>query len=126
MSTSIHTIENPITNAGMIWGKLHTEREEICSALLSEALNTRESTTAHETDANEESPREVEFKRRELLQGRLREIDDALDRLLSGAYGRCSDCNTAIEDKRLDVDPATAFCIACQEYTECEHHFRTL
>lgn len=126
MSTNIHTVENPMASAGLIWGHLHTEREEICAALLAQPPYSRGNTTSHDADANEESPREVEFKRRELLQKRLRQIDDALDRLLSGVYGHCSDCNSSIEEKRLSADPATAFCIACQEFTECEHHFRTL
>lgn len=110
----------------MIWGRLHAEREEISAALLDEPGIAPYTLTAPEADANEESSRDVEFKHRELLQARLRQIDDALDRLLSGAYGRCSDCNSSIEEKRLDADPAIAFCIACQQYTECEHHFRTL
>jgi RNA polymerase-binding transcription factor DksA len=124
MSTNLQTIERPVTSAGLIWGRLRTEREEICDALIAEPV--RETTNSHEIDPNEESSRDVEFKHRELLQGRLRQIDDALDRLLSGAYGHCSDCNSPIETKRLDADPAIAFCIACQQFTECEHHFRTL
>jgi RNA polymerase-binding transcription factor DksA len=123
MSTNMQTIDR-VPNAGLIWGRLHTEREEICEALLSEP--PKDTGNSPEFDANEESSRDVEFKRRELLQARLRHIDDALDRLLAGGYGHCSDCNSPIEDKRLDTDPATAFCIACQEYTECEDHFRTL
>lgn len=124
MSTNMQTIDRPLPSEGLIWGRLHSEREEICEALLSET--PRDTGNSHELDANDESSRDVEFKRRELMQGRLRQIDDALDRLLAGAYGHCSDCNSPIEERRLDTDPATAFCIACQQYTECEHHFRTL
>lgn len=124
MSTQTHTVETPLANAGLIWGQLHAEREEICSALLADAHTA--DLQEFEIDGNDESARDVEFKHRELLQARLRQIDDALDRLLSGVYGRCSDCNTSIEDKRLAADPAIAFCIACQQFTECEHHFRTL
>jgi DnaK suppressor protein len=124
MSTHIHTIENPVANAGLVWQRLHAEREEICAALLEEARTAQ--LNEFDADANDESSRDVDFKHRELLQARLRQIDDAMDRLLSGAYGRCSDCNTSIEDKRLDADPAIAFCIECQQFTECEHHFRTL
>jgi len=124
MSTHIQEFQNPVGNAGLIWGRLHAERENVCAALLAEGRLTRDNVNgANEKD---EVTSGVEFKRRELLQARLRQIDDALDRLLSGAYGRCSDCNTSIDENRLDADPALAFCIACQQYTECEHHFRTL
>jgi RNA polymerase-binding transcription factor DksA len=126
MSTNTYSTENPAASAGLIWGRLHAEREEICAALLEEARNLQEAASFLENDVNEESPRDVEFKHRELLQARLRQIDDALDRLLSGAYGRCSDCNESIEDKRLEADPVIAYCIACQSDSECEHHFRTL
>jgi hypothetical protein len=43
----------------------------------------------------------------------LRTIDDALDRVMSGAYGFCSQCGRAIEGRTLDVDPAWALCLNC-------------
>jgi RNA polymerase-binding transcription factor DksA len=113
------TYRRPIPDGAVIWHRLHAEREEICAALLKTRSNV------DEIEA-EESDRDVEFKRRELLQARLRQLDDALDRVISGAYGHCSDCNKEIDEPRLTVDPAAAFCIECQQFTECEHHFRTL
>ena len=63
---SIHLAEIPIGGqAGFVWNRLHGEREEICEALVKE-----------ETDG-----------RRKILQTRLRKVDDALDRLMSGSYG---------------------------------------
>jgi hypothetical protein len=50
---------------GFTWNRLHGEREEICEALVKE---------------------ETEGKRH-ILQARLRRIDDALDRLMSGSFG---------------------------------------
>jgi len=79
---------------GFIWNRLHGEREDIRAALLK----------ADEPSANE---------RRELLQSRLRKLDDALDRLMSGSYGHCSSCGRPIEDKKLDMDPAWALCRKC-------------
>jgi len=61
---TIHLAEIPIGGKdGFIWNRLHGEREELCEALVKE---------------------EAEFKRH-LLQARLRSIDDALDRLMSGS-----------------------------------------
>ena len=48
-----------------------------------------------------------------MLQTRLRKVDDALDRLMSGSYGNCSKCGRAIDDSRLDLDPALALCLDC-------------
>ena len=55
---------------GAIWNRLHGEREDICEALLKRP--------APASDAQE------------LLQARLRSIDDALDRLMSGSYDSAS------------------------------------
>ena len=54
---------------GAVWNRLHGEREDICEALLERSEPTSQ---AHQ--------------RQELLQARLRTIDDALDRLMSGSY----------------------------------------
>jgi len=97
-------ITNPITrgientfdsSGGLVWNRLHSEREDICAALLKEA-----------------APGFAD-KRRELLHSRLRKIDDALDRLFSGSYGNCSKCGKRIEDLKLDADAATPFCQDC-------------
>jgi len=66
---TIHLAEIPLGGKdGFTWNRLHGEREEICEALLKE-----------ETEG-----------RRRILQTRLRQIDDALDRLMSGSYGHPS------------------------------------
>jgi hypothetical protein len=66
---TIHLIEVPIGGKdGYVWNRLHGEREEICEALVKEETESR----------------------RKILQARLRRIDDALDRLMSGSYGHYS------------------------------------
>jgi len=63
MST-IQLAEVPIGGkSGAVWNRLHGEREDICEALLKRS----------------------EPASKELLQARLRTIDDALDRLMSGS-----------------------------------------
>ncbi len=60
---TIHLAEVPIGGKdGFVWNSLHGEREEICEALVKEEADGK----------------------RHLLQARLRSIDDALDRLMSG------------------------------------------
>jgi Prokaryotic dksA/traR C4-type zinc finger len=90
---TIHLIDVPLGGKdGSVWNRLHGEREEICEALLKEA------TKSH----------------REIMQSRLRRVDDALDRLMSGSYGHCSKCGHAIDDAKLEIDPAVALCRDCR------------
>jgi hypothetical protein len=80
--------------AGFVWNRLHGEREEICDALLKDT-----------------GPLVEDLK--ELLQTRLRKVDDALDRLMSGSYGHCSKCGRTIDESRLEVDPVLGLCLDC-------------
>lgn len=87
---TIHLIEIPIGGkGGFTWNRLHSEREDICEALLKDD------------------------ERKESLQARLRKVDDALDRLMSGSYGNCANCGRSIDNRRLDIDPALELCSDC-------------
>ena len=108
----IHLVEIPIGgNGGLAWNQLHSERENICEVML------KDSRKMSGLDAEVKGPREVAttYWHQELLQARLRKIDDALDRLMSGSYGNCSKCGRWIEDSKLEFDPAIAFCLNCWE-----------
>jgi hypothetical protein len=92
---TIHLVEIPIGGkAGFVWNRLHGEREDICETLLKDSGPLFE-------------------ERREVLQTRLRKVDDALDRVMAGAYGNCSNCGRAVDDTRLDIDPTLALCLDC-------------
>jgi DnaK suppressor protein len=43
----------------------------------------------------------------------IQRIEAALKRLDEGEYGYCAQCGEDIAAKRLEVDPAAAFCIRC-------------
>ena len=49
---------------------------------------------------------------------RLREIRAALDRLDSGTFGICLNCDEEIAAKRLAAVPWTPLCIVCQEVAD--------
>jgi len=111
-NSKIHLIEIPIGGwEGFIWNRLHSEREDICEAMLKEPLSISG------VDVEADSARTVSTKdsHRE-LQERLRKIDDALDRLMSGSYGNCSKCSQWIGETELDLDPALALCVDCSEH----------
>ena len=44
----------------------------------------------------------------------LQETEAALARIDSGRYGNCETCNRRIDTHRLDVLPATRYCLGCQ------------
>lgn len=92
---TINLVEIPISgHDSRIWNRLHSEREDLCEALVNDSSV-------------------VSDYRRGLHQSRLRKIDDALDRLMSGSYGICPRCGQSIERTLLDVDPALSTCLAC-------------
>ncbi len=106
MSANLNTpaIDQP-GSAGSVWHRLHSEREEVCEALVKDfGTGSKVAERSEVSDAHWHV---------ELLQTRLRKIDDALDRLMSGSYGDCVKCGRWVEDTKLDFDPAIAFCVEC-------------
>jgi RNA polymerase-binding protein DksA len=51
-------------------------------------------------------------------QSTLREIDEALQRIAEGAYGRCESCEELISRQRLRAVPHARNCIECQRKAE--------
>jgi RNA polymerase-binding transcription factor DksA len=47
------------------------------------------------------------------LRETLQEINEALDKLEAGSYGRCESCDQQIPEARLEAKPAAKFCIDC-------------
>src|SRR6185295_13510090 len=114
MSTNLN---NPVIDThaqepdGSVWNRLHSEREDICEALNKECAKNIE--TAGATGKSQVGDERNENWHCDLLQARLRKVDDALDRLMVGNYGNCSKCGKWIEDTKLDFDPAIEFCLGC-------------
>ena len=101
-------IELTSVAGGFIWNRLHSEREDICESLL------KSNPVSAETGRDD-------AWHRQLLQARLRKVDDALDRLMAGSYGSCSKCGRWIEDTKLHFDPAIAFCVECWQRLQRSH-----
>jgi DnaK suppressor protein len=45
-------------------------------------------------------------------------IDEALERIEDGEYGKCVRCEEALPDKRLDAVPWARHCVRCQDLHE--------
>ena len=110
-----------------IWKDLQGEKQALAQDLLEEGPLCQSAVGGlQETDASEESAREVDWHYRAQLEKRLRELSDAQDRLMDGAYGRCADCGKAIGSQRLQAVPEATLCITCQRSTEPETAVCTL
>jgi RNA polymerase-binding transcription factor DksA len=116
-NSRIRVVENPIErHDGLVWNKLHSEREDVCEELLKEGIAN------HKLREQELSgQRQTETWHKDLLQARLRKIDEALNRLMTGSYGNCCKCGRWIQDTKLEFDPAVAFCVECWERTQTQH-----
>lgn len=126
MSTNLQTQtgNDEAQGDGGVWYRLRSEREDICEALLKESRLAPETQTGF-AGVTEAGAAELiiapESWHLDLLQARLRKVDDALDRLMSGTYGECSKCGKWIEDTKLDFDPAIAYCLGCWPRVQTSH-----
>ena len=96
-------------NGGDVWNRLHSEREDICEAMLKDC----QLKSGQEGEANGPRGTATANWHQALLRARLRKIDDALGRLMSGSYGNCRQCGKWIEDTKLAFDLAIEFCLSC-------------
>jgi DnaK suppressor protein len=51
---------------------------------------------------------------------KLKQVDEALDKIKDGSYGTCSTCEQPIPEARLDVQPFAKFCVECLSKMENE------
>lgn len=114
-----------VGTGGEIWELLQGEKEGVCQELLAEGSLLHDEGGSQDSEPSEENTREIEWRHRGQLEARLRNINDAQDRLMDGAYGHCADCGAEIETNRLVADPAVALCICCQRSADGEIRFRS-
>jgi RNA polymerase-binding transcription factor DksA len=61
--------------------------------------------------ASETEARELDLARQTMFEARIGLVDEALQRLDRGEYGRCVVCGKEIPEARLDLVPETPYCI---------------
>jgi DnaK suppressor protein len=49
---------------------------------------------------------------------KIRQIDEALNRIEKGSFGICQDCEEEIPEKRLEANPYVMMCVDCAEDRE--------
>ena len=70
--------------------------------------------------ASEERDREINFILSDRERVKLKQMDDALERLEEGAYGVCESCGLEIAEERLEAMPFSRLCRDCQQDQERE------
>lgn len=69
---------------------------------------------AEPSPSTDEAERQVAHTLAVAAESALSDIDDALQRFLSGGYGRCEHCAARIPFDRLEALPMARFCMPCQ------------
>lgn len=102
--------------------RLQEQRLEITNLYNQDVRAGQESTDEPTEDivdrANNSYNRELMFSISDTERLMLLQVEDALNRLEVGTYGRCTNCGNAINPLRLDAVPWARFCIDCQELAE--------
>ncbi|MBN1595824.1 TraR/DksA family transcriptional regulator [candidate division FCPU426 bacterium] len=62
--------------------------------------------------------RELALGLSETERQRLQEVEDALDRIEGGSYGKCETCGSWIAPQRLEALPFAKLCIECKAKEE--------
>jgi DnaK suppressor protein len=62
--------------------------------------------------------RELELTTLTIVEGELKDIDDALRRLDRGSYGICEECGKQIDEARLEAVPWAHYCVVDQARVE--------
>jgi DnaK suppressor protein len=75
----------------------------------------REGRLANDDEAQRSHDEFVTLHLSRLDYAQLLLVNEALDRLATGEYGTCQECEEAIPPKRLQAVPWARFCVACQE-----------
>src|SRR5215813_4473956 len=70
--------------------------------------------------ASEERDREINFILSDRERNKIKQVDDALERIEDASYGVCESCGLEIAEERLDAMPFTRLCRDCQQEQERE------
>jgi DnaK suppressor protein len=101
---------------------LEARRQELIDMVQLRVARIREQgADPSETRYEEEDPAtDLDVAIADLATATLRRIDQALERLDNGEYGRCSSCGGRIADVRLRAMPSAVRCRACESARERE------
>lgn len=96
--------------------KLITEKAQIEAELegLKDKLDFSNDALHLEEEADETEETANYLGVKDVLDKRLRKIEKALDKIQSGKYGQCENCNEEIDIEVLEKEADSAFCRSCK------------
>jgi DnaK suppressor protein len=106
----------------LIKNQLVQERSLLLSGIVGRidtSPRTRDSEGGDDCDiASSDRERELRLRLSERDRQKLKEIEEALDRIEEGTFGSCERCGDKIPFGRLKVMPSATVCIACKTREE--------
>lgn len=102
--------------------RLETERDQLRQRQASEDAEAvpEEELGDLQDKASEEARRTTALRRRQHHDGRLREVEAALQRMDEGSYGMCEETDEPIPFARLRAEPTTRYTVEALELLEEE------
>ena len=95
--------------------KYHAEDALACSNA------DKRGVTTHMADVSSDNSRhEMELRMMTEEGNVLQLIEDAIQRLIDGEYGKCQECGEPISEGRLAIRPYAVFCVKCKARHEKE------
>jgi RNA polymerase-binding transcription factor len=104
--------------------RLSDMKAKLLSGIDSELRAEREANKDEGMDtydlASEERDREINFILSDRERMKIKQIDDALERIEDHTYGVCESCGLEVAEERLQAMPFTRLCRDCQQEQERE------
>jgi DnaK suppressor protein len=112
-----------VPNSTEIYHRMLLQKREQVAAGLGVKFDTmaRMGRVAEEDQAQISHDEFISLRLNSLDYGQLRLVDEAIDRVHSGDYGFCLNCEQPIPPKRLEALPWARYCVACQEEAALNH-----
>ncbi len=111
--------ESPVAiGAGEWWEMLQAEKEGVANEIIADGPLAHDARSFNECEPWDDTDEQMQRQYRHTLESRLRQLNDAQDRLIDGGYGLCADCGETIGDDRLRANPAASLCIGCQKLAD--------
>jgi RNA polymerase-binding transcription factor DksA len=109
-------------NLEMIEQHLRAERDRLLAELVVGSAHPDELADGWQDrdDPSEGQIRDVEFVHRGAIRQRILHIEEAIERIKLGTYGRCVRCGSVIESQRLAQAAEAPLCLDCQSEYEGE------
>lgn len=101
--------------------QFYSQLESIRSKLMGDVeksnMSVKENEVGQVADISDDAARtynrQLEGELEEQEWKKLKQVDNAIEKINNGEYGICTQCETTIPEARLEVVPYTEFCTQC-------------